>query len=49
MIVVDTNIISYFFINGEFTDLAEKAFKKNHYNVPASFPLIGHPLIGIDH
>jgi len=31
MIVVDTNIISYFFINGEFTDLAEKAFKKNHY------------------
>jgi len=31
MIVVDTKIISYFFINGEFTDLAEKAFKIDHH------------------
>lgn len=35
MIVVDTNIISYFFINGEHTDLAEKAFKKDsHWIAP---------------
>jgi len=31
MIVVDTNIISYLFINGEFTDLAEKAFQRDHH------------------
>ena len=29
MIVVDTNVISYFFIKGDFTDLAEKAFQKD--------------------
>ncbi|MGA1823088.1 MAG: type II toxin-antitoxin system VapC family toxin [bacterium] len=35
MIVVDTNIISYFFLNGEYTDLAEKAFKKDpHWIAP---------------
>jgi predicted nucleic acid-binding protein len=29
MIVVDTNIISYFYLEGEYTKLAEKAFKKD--------------------
>ena len=29
MIVVDTNIISYLYLHGEFTDLAEKTFKKD--------------------
>ncbi len=29
MIVVDTNIIGYFYLNGEFTGLAEKALKKD--------------------
>ena len=28
MIVVDTNILSYFYLNSEFTDLAEKLYKK---------------------
>lgn len=35
MIVVDTNIISYFYLNGEFTELAEKAFMKDpHWAAP---------------
>jgi predicted nucleic acid-binding protein len=35
MIVVDTNIIIYFYLDGEFTDLAEKAFKKDsHWVAP---------------
>jgi predicted nucleic acid-binding protein len=29
MIVVDTNIISYFYLQGEYTELAEKVFKKD--------------------
>ena len=29
MIVVDTNVISYYWIKSEFSDLAEKAFKKD--------------------
>ena len=29
MIVVDTNIISYFYLEGKYTKLAEKAFKKD--------------------
>jgi predicted nucleic acid-binding protein len=29
MIVVDTNIISYFYLEGEYTELAEKVFKKD--------------------
>ena len=29
MIVVDTNLLAYFFIHGEYSDLAEKAFKKD--------------------
>jgi predicted nucleic acid-binding protein len=29
MIVVDTNIISYFYLEGEYTKLAEKVFKKD--------------------
>lgn len=29
MIVVDTNLIAYFFIHGEYSDLAEKAFQKD--------------------
>ncbi|MGA9477301.1 MAG: type II toxin-antitoxin system VapC family toxin [Desulfobacterales bacterium] len=31
MIAVDTNIISYLFIEGEFTALSEKAFQKDHH------------------
>jgi len=31
MIVVDTNIISYFFIRGEETELAEKVFQRDHH------------------
>ena len=31
MIVVDTNIISYFFIKGEKTELAEKVFQRDHH------------------
>lgn len=35
MIVVDTNIICYFFINGEFSDIAEKTFQKDsHWIAP---------------
>jgi predicted nucleic acid-binding protein len=35
MIVVDTNIISYFYIYGEYSDFAEKAFKKDsHWAAP---------------
>ena len=35
MIVVDTNIISYFYLEGEYTKLAEKAFKKDpDWSVP---------------
>jgi len=29
MIVVDTNIISYFYLNSEYSQLAEQTFKKN--------------------
>ncbi|MGA8019270.1 MAG: type II toxin-antitoxin system VapC family toxin, partial [Desulfobacterales bacterium] len=29
--MVDTNIISYLFIEGEFTALSEKAFQKDHH------------------
>lgn len=29
MIVVDTNLLAYFFIHGEYSDMAEKAFKKD--------------------
>ncbi len=29
MIVVDTNLIAYFFLHGEYSDLAEKAFRKD--------------------
>lgn len=29
MIVVDTNLIAYFFINSEYSNLAEKAFQKD--------------------
>jgi predicted nucleic acid-binding protein len=31
LIAVDTNIISYLFIEGEFTALSEKAFQKDHH------------------
>lgn len=31
MIVVDTNIISYFFLSGEHTELAEQAYRKDSY------------------
>lgn len=31
MIAVDTNIISYLFIEGEFTALSEKTFQKDHH------------------
>jgi predicted nucleic acid-binding protein len=31
MIVVDTNIISYFYLEGEYTGLAEKVYQKNHH------------------
>ncbi len=31
MIVVDTNIIAYFYLPGEYTDLAENAFRKDSY------------------
>ena len=35
MIVVDTNIISYFFLSGEFTNLTEKAFIRDpHWIAP---------------
>jgi predicted nucleic acid-binding protein len=35
MIVVDTNIISYFYLGGEFPDLAERAFQKDpHWMAP---------------
>jgi len=35
MIVVDTNIIRYFFLKGEFTELAEKAFRRDpHWVAP---------------
>jgi len=29
LIVVDTNLIAYFFIHGEYSDFAEKAFQKD--------------------
>jgi len=29
LIVVDTNLIAYFFLHGEYSDLAEKAFRKD--------------------
>lgn len=29
MIVADTNLIAYFFLHGEYSDLAEKAFRKD--------------------
>ncbi|MFZ0240990.1 MAG: type II toxin-antitoxin system VapC family toxin [Desulfobacterales bacterium] len=31
MIVVDTNVISYLFINGKFTALSEKTFQRDHH------------------
>jgi predicted nucleic acid-binding protein len=31
LIAVDTNIITYLFIEGEFTALSEKAFQKDHH------------------
>ncbi|NIM10940.1 MAG: PIN domain-containing protein [Candidatus Aminicenantes bacterium] len=35
MIAVDTNIIIYFYLEGEFTELAEKTFKKDsHWVAP---------------
>jgi predicted nucleic acid-binding protein len=36
LIAVDTNIISYLFIEGEFTALSEKAFQKDHHWVAPS-------------
>lgn len=30
MIVVDTNIISYFYLNSDYSEIAEQTFKKDH-------------------